>query len=58
MSHDDGQEVSGGGSPDIDHMVPLAEAGISGASWPTRGTSGQPRSPRIPRTTFALAWSM
>ncbi|MFF4854717.1 hypothetical protein ACFY2N_07460 [Streptomyces rubiginosohelvolus] len=25
MSHDDGQEVSGGGSPDIDHMVPLAE---------------------------------
>ncbi|MFB7301150.1 hypothetical protein [Streptomyces rubiginosohelvolus] len=26
VSHDDGQEVSGGGSPDIDHMVPLAEA--------------------------------
>ncbi|MGW6464630.1 hypothetical protein [Streptomyces rubiginosohelvolus] len=25
VSHDDGQEVSGGGSRDIDHMVPLAE---------------------------------
>ncbi|WP_435811026.1 hypothetical protein [Streptomyces rubiginosohelvolus] len=26
VSHDDGQEVSGGGSPDIEHIVPLAEA--------------------------------
>ncbi|MFD4125271.1 hypothetical protein ACFXKK_04825 [Streptomyces globisporus] len=58
VSHDDGQEVSGGGSPDIDHMVPLAEACGFRRVVADQGTSGQPRSPRIPRTTFALAWSM
>ncbi|MFF2862801.1 hypothetical protein ACFVSX_23305 [Streptomyces rubiginosohelvolus] len=25
VPHADGREVSGGGSPDIDHMMPLAE---------------------------------